>query len=619
MPRTFQEFVHWLDQGGGARVLGRAAVALAVVMLSLLVAWKQFRGPQSESTLIQADLGRQIARGEGFTTLVNFPQTAAWLAARGVRFDPEKAYPELHYAPLYALVVAGALAALPESWEHALFASAPAPPDGFGGDYLLLVVNVILLWIAAWQTLALGSRLFSPRAGVLASLALLLSVAVWRQTVAVNGTPLLMVLVLAAFQLWLRLERESGDASPIGAADPNADHSRAEDSPAEGQGGAGRRSWPSWLALGAVCGALFLAEYSAGILLGVALAYAWLTRAGARRWLAIALLWAGALLVAAPWLVRNVRLTGHPMALASHQLALRSGDPTAEPSAYRATLATKVPELSLPKLGNKTLTGLQEAVQSGLWTGGGLFLTAFFVASWLYGYRSPLARRMRWTFVAAFAACILARSLFHSGEGERQPAVWLAPLIMVFGAGFFFVLVDSSRAVSAWPRLAAVVLLGAQALPLLHDVLEPRRLHFQYPPYYPSLFIGLRQELERRVVPGRYGVMADVPAGVAWYGGLRAWAQPPQLRDFYAIMAEQPIAELLLTPRTLDRPFFSELSGKPQLPAALQVDASRLGEWGRIYSGLFTGRLPPEFPLRSTTRIADNLYVLLDPGLPPLR
>ena len=48
--------------------------------------------------------------------------------------------------------------------------------------------------------------------------------------------------------------------------------------------------------------------------------------------------------------------------------------------AYRATLATKVPELSLPKLGNKTLTGLQEAVQSGLWTGGGLFLTAFFVA-----------------------------------------------------------------------------------------------------------------------------------------------------------------------------------------------------------------------------------------------
>ncbi len=58
--------------------------------LSLLVAWKQFHGPTSEATLVQADMGRQLARGEGFTTLVNYPQTAAVLQRRGVRFDPQQ-------------------------------------------------------------------------------------------------------------------------------------------------------------------------------------------------------------------------------------------------------------------------------------------------------------------------------------------------------------------------------------------------------------------------------------------------------------------------------------------------------------------------------------------------
>ena len=50
---------------------------------------------------------------------------------------------------------------------------------------------------------------------------------------------------------------------------------------------------------------------------------------------------------------------------------------------------------------------------------------------------------------------------------------------------------------------------------------------------------------------------------------------------------EQPIGELLLTPRTLDRPFFSELA-TGAAPASKTPPASRLDDWGRIYAGLFT-------------------------------
>jgi hypothetical protein len=191
--------------------------------------------------------------------------------------------------------------------------------------------------------------------------------------------------------------------------------------------------------------------------------------------------------------------------------------------------------------------------------------------------------------------------------------------MIVFGAGFFFVLLGSNRILSQWPRLAATILLLLQAMPLLRDALEPRRLHFHYPPYFPGLFQGLRQELVRRDVGTRFGIMADIPAGVAWYGGARAWYQPPRLRDFYAISLEQPMGELLLTPRTLDRPFFSELNARPILPGSLSVVPNRFGEWGEIYAGLLTGSLPREFPLGSPQQLAENLFVLLNPALPPPR
>jgi hypothetical protein len=165
--------------------------------------------------------------------------------------------------------------------------------------------------------------------------------------------------------------------------------------------------------------------------------------------------------------------------------------------------------------------------------------------------------------------------------------------------------------------VCAGALLLAQALPLAHDALEPRRLHFQYPPYFPGLFMGMRHELEHRDHVGRFGVMADVPAGVAWYGRQRVWAQPVKLRDFYAITLEQPIGELLLTPKTLDRPFFSELAARPIEPNALNRGPNIFGEWGRIYGGLLTGALPPEFPLRAPQKLAENLYVMLNPALPP--
>ncbi|MGH7946488.1 MAG: hypothetical protein ACREF9_15990, partial [Opitutaceae bacterium] len=558
----------------------------------LLVAWKQFHGPVSEATLRQADVGRQLARGAGFTTLVNYPQTAAILQRRGVRFDPEQPYPELHHAPLYSLVLAGALRVLPETRRAALFSAAPTPPDGFAGDYFLLGINLVLLWFAAWLTFDLGRRLFEPRVGLLASFAVLLSVSIWQETVAVNGTPLLMVLALLAFEAWLRIER---------AADVSVERAPAA----------------ALFALGAACAGLFLAEYSAGALVVVALVQAALRFRASGRPAALAWIIAGAAIVAGPWMVRNILVAGHPVALAAQNVALKAGDPTAEPVIAIATFSAEMPRVDLKKLANKTLTSLQEDLKSRVWSGGAMWLAAFFVAGWLYAFRSPATNRLRWVATSAFGVLLVAQSALNSGDTERHVTVWFAPILMIFGAGFFFVLLGSNVFLSPWPRATATALVVLQSLPLLHDALEPRRLHFSYPPYFPGLLQGMRHELERREAIGRFGIMADVPAGVAWYGGTRAWLQPPTLRDFYALTLEQPMGELLLTPRTLDRPFFTDLNARPMLPGTLGALPNRFGEWGEVYAGLLTGVLPREFPLGSPQKLAENLFVLLNPALPP--
>ena len=373
-PRTAQELIHWLEVGGGARWLRLAAVLAVTLALSLRVAWTQFHGPGSEATLIQADTGRQLAQGAGFTTLVNFPQTAAVLEARGLRFDPGRPYPELHHAPLYPLVIAGALRVLPSRWREAWMVTAPVPPDGFAPDYVLLGLNLVLLWLAAGLTYVLGRRLFEPRVGALAAGAVLLSVSIWRETVAVNGTPLLMVLALGAFLVWHRIEEGAATAAP----------------------GVRLALWPAALGL---CGALlFLAEYAAGTLVLVALAYAFFRFQGGRRWLVMAGVAGGFAVGAVPWVLRNVILTGHPVALAGHNVALKAGDSTAEPVTMRATLSAVGPRIDLKKLANKTLSTLQEDLKSRIWSGGAMWFSAFLSPDGCM----PFARRPR-TACAGFS------------------------------------------------------------------------------------------------------------------------------------------------------------------------------------------------------------------------
>lgn len=581
--KSTQEIVHWLEQGAGSRWLQLVAVALGGALLTVIFAWKQFHGLPTEFALQQADLARQISLGNGFTTRVNYPQTAAVLRVRGEPFREERLYPELHHAPLYALVMAAVLAPLPESaWQH-----RPEPPGGWAPDYAILALNLALLWVGIFFTWRVARRLFDDRVAAVATLATAVSVTLWEQAVVLSGMPLMLALSLALVDAVAGLELAEADGE-----------------------GSLRAPILRPAVIGLLCGLLLLAEYSAGLMALVMAGYLLVRLADARRLVAVGVFAAAFALVAAPWLVRNAVVSGHPLGLAWQNLALKQGDSTAEPAAQRNLLSTEPPGLDVKKLGNKGLTGIESNLKERLWAGGGLMLTAFFCAGLAYQFRHGPTNRTRWVFAAILLVMLLGQPFFNSGESPRLPATYLAPLLIIFGTGFFFVLVDSQTQLSQHWRWAALGLLLLQGLPMVRDVLEPRRIHFHYPPYFPNLFMELAKDAKTRFLPGT-AVCTDVPAGTAWYGQMRVWSKPARLRDFNAIMVDQPIGALLLTPVTLDRPFFTEL-------AARREDTIRLtdaGGWGAVYSGLVTRSLPRNFALNlPPQRLTDNMVLLVNPA-----
>ncbi len=583
--RSTQEFILWLEQGAGARGLRAAVLVVAALSLTLVFSWKQFHGPPNEWTLQQAELGRQIAQGQGFTTRVNYPQTYAVMRARGVPLSETQLYPELYHAPLYPLVLALGFKLAPEKiWEH-----TPSPPNGWAPDYLVLAVNLVLFWFAVGLTWRLARRLFDERVAWLAAAGVAVSVTLWQQTVVVSGLPLLMVLLLAVFGVL-------ADGEEVWAEDcPAFDRSLA---------------WRAG-ALGALSALLFLTEYSAG-LAGLVLAgyLAWRLR-GAARWPALGVFAGVLLLLAAPWLARNVAVAGHPLGLAWQNLALKADDVTALPSMARNTASAEAVGLDLKKLGNKGLTGMERNLKERLWSGGGLLFTAFFVAGLAYQFRHGPTNRVRWCLAVVALVLLAAQPFFSSGESPRLPAYYLAPLLIVFGAGFFGVLVSSQAALALHWRWVVAGLLALQALPLVRDCLEPRKVHFHYPPYFPNLFMELRRDTATRFQPG-VAIATDVPAGTAWYGQQRVWAKPERLRDFYEITVQQPVGALLLTPVTLDRPFFTELAARREEAIRTLSDT---GGWGAVYAGLVTRRMPTNFPLNGTPqRLTENMVLLVDPG-----
>ena len=579
-PRGIQTFVHYLEEGMG-RVWLRRGLALILVGLAIALYQnneaKNFRAPEAMDL---AQLGRNIAAGQGYTTGFIRPLSLHLLEkhAIGKGVDPRTVlvsrHPDLENPPLYPAILAVVFKAMPVSWWTRL------PGDEFHRrpmeEVAISVLNLgffaVVVALAGW----LGTRLFDSTVGALAAALIVGTDLFWQFANSGLPTLLLMVLMLLLLHLMLGFEREAASELP-------------------------RRGRLMLLALGsgAMVGLMFLTQYSFGWLLLPLLGFlAWRGTGVRGRVLGLAVV--AFLVLAGPWVARNIVVCGQPLGTAG--FAALSGTESFPGDRLQRSQHPELERDLVWEVLAKVLGGVREILGNELIRMGGTWTTLFFLVGLLVPFGNPSLNRLRWTLVGMLVVVVFVQAGLrgwitrHFGPVTSEDLlVVLAPVVIVWGAGFLITLIDQIEwefpLLRAWSLWGLVTVFSA---PFLLGILPPKGLALSEP-YRPSVIHEFAEFTPRSTL-----FMSDIPWAVAWYGprecvwtSLRvsenAEANVRNRREDFFVFSEarRPIEAVYISPYWADMPF------RPRFIADDDF------EWGRFYLEVLKGsNLPSGFPLK---------------------
>jgi hypothetical protein len=588
-----QEIIHRLEVGGGMRFVRMGLSVMVLIMVVVGYNWRAFRNMSCQEAMDTAQLARNISEGKGYSTLFIRP-LSIYLVKRTNQQEPDKAlsadpaqlkgmHPDLANPPVYPVLLAGIMKVLPFNYK------LPIKPRPFWTnrgafyryepDFLIGLFNQLLLLLMIVLLFFVARRLFDPSVARLSAILMMATELFWHFTVSGLSTILLMLLFSCLVWCLVLLEQEG--RAPTG-----------------GQ----RRIFVLAALAGACVGVGGLTRYAFGWLILPLLAFVILFGGPRRVLLAITTLavFAG---VMTPWIARNFELSGTPFGTATY--ALLETTIFSPGNKLQRTLEPNFTNFSLLPFWFKLLNNLRQMMQNELPRLGGSWLSAFFLAGLLIGFRNPSVRRIRYFLVFCLPVLIVAQALGHTHLSDDSPEinsenllVIVAPMVLVYGVGFFFLLLEQINFPVPELRYLVIPLFSFLAsLPMLLVFLPPKINPVVYPPYNPPII----QYVADWMKPSEL-TMSDVPWAVAWYGERQSvWltlkaspdaSDPSTHEDFLAINDFlKPIGALYLTPRTMDARFFSEWIAAGEL------------SWGSfILDGLVKKELPPTFPLHRMLR-----------------
>jgi hypothetical protein len=542
-----QDVVYSLDAGQGLRAIQVGLAVAAVFFILVLFQVAQFKGLKEAEAMELAQLGRNVLEQKSFVTQVVRPASMEYLRVGGRTGGDSRIgnHPDLFHAPLYPGLLAAGFAAFPNAFAPG--SRGVFPPEQWimmPLNHLFTIFSGVLVWL-------IGQRLFSRKIGLLGMLCFFLSRTVWEDSVSGLGLTMVYAFLLAAFYLVLiAAERiRAGEAT-------------------------GR--WALPLAAAALaCGLAALTRYAAlavvpGLLLHLGLA---LKRRSAL-WLPVFL--AVLLAVMAPWIVRNVRVCGHPFGLAAHlalnDSRLSEGDtwqrelkpPPARPGALLGAMRAK----AIERTGHYLREGLPRL-------GDGPILWPLFIAAFFFRFSRDEVRRLRWGVLLSMAVLFFAATFWGDRVFRLMTVFW--PFIILYGLAFFFVLLDRLQYHLRLANIALTTLVVALTAGPYVFALLPPRAGVPYPPYFPPFV----QYITGMIEPGDV-LATDMPWGTAWYGRRTSILLPTSVDEFYQINDyRRAIKGVYFTTLTTDKPFARVLLTGPY----------------KSWFPLLMGQLPEDFPL----------------------
>lgn len=373
-----QESIHRWTAGGAARRLNLAAVFLGVIGLAVWYHLAAFKNLSTIEGLDAAQLARNIADGRGYTTGFIRPFSVSLLRQHQVDpaayAPPDSPHPDLANAPLYPVLLAGALRLMPFPYPNV---AGETSSKAYAPDRWVAGFNQLLFIVVVVQVFRLASRLFDPRVGWLSAAVVAGTELLWRFTISGLPTILAMVLIMGLAEVLAR-------GTMATAPSPGTERRHAD-------------RFMRWLGLGLLAGGLTglagLTRYSLGWLIGPVLIF-WATLPAGRRSACLAGTVVGFLAVMAPWLMRNHELSGNLFGTAGFAVYERTR--TFPGFELLRTLNADFSLMSLSDLGEKLGAGLKDIIEQEFPRLGGHWVAAFFLAGLLVSYRNAMLNRLRY-------------------------------------------------------------------------------------------------------------------------------------------------------------------------------------------------------------------------------
>lgn len=517
-----QEVIHQVEMGPLKVFILRAAFLLAVAGIAALYFFYNFRGLDNDTAMDQAQVGRQIAAGAGYSTLYVRP-LAIWHLLENKGALAPGYFPDTYNFPLNPVINAVLLRPFKRWW----------PMDTSDVVYIadrVIAAGGIMMFLASVFAMFFFVReLFDGKIAWLTTILVLLTDMMWK--FSVSGLPQNIVLFLFTVSLFfLHRAMMAREAEKVG---------------------------PMLLHLSAVALLLGVATLANPLVAWMFLGFLAFTAIWFRpRSVTALLVFFVYLAVVSPWLVRNYMVCGSPLGLGV--FAILDGTSGSELSFMRNLQPDMAAFGAVRAKLRGGFTGQFENLFSYL--GFNAAAAAFFFAM-LHVFRRGTTNMLRWCIALMWVGAAAGMSLFapQSAVSANQMHMLFVPIFAAYGMAFFLVL---------WNRLdigfapARNAFLGAicavTALPMAINLLTAPPSRVPWPPYVPPFINAVCQWMK----PGEV-ICSDMPWATAWYGGRLSLLLPSNVEQFirlydYKVLGG-PINGLYLTPVSGNRPYLTHI------------------------------------------------------------